>query len=311
MDDLSQTVCKRKVVLITGASAGLGLALARQLIQEDKYTLVLTSKASSQNRFTENHIVNEKNIFLRELDIIDHKQISIIVDEINEKLGGVDILINNAGISESSSVEDSEDYYRQQQLDVNYLAPFQIISLVLEHMRLNRWGRIINISSAGGFMAMPTMSSYSASKFALEGATESLWYEMKPWGISVTLVVPGFIQSLGYLNTQKTAKSTIASADNKSIYFEHYAGMGTMISKTMTSSKSTNEIIAKKISALLRAKNPPLRLYVTRDAWLLYWLRKLSPPIFYHYLMYKFLPNILDWGPKKVEIKEPKASQPV
>lgn len=273
------------------------------MIQGDLYTLVLTSKISSLNRFKENQIFGEKNILLRELDIIDHRQISTIIDEINEDLGGVDILINNAGISESSSVEDSEDYYRQEQLDVNYLAPFQIISLVLEHMRIKKWGRIINISSAGGFMAMPTMSSYSASKFALEGATESLWYEMKPWGISVTLVVPGFIQSLGYLHTKKTAKSAIASADKKSTYFEHYAGMGNMISKTMNSSKSTNEIIAKKISALLRAKNPPLRLFVTPDAWILYWLRKLCPPTFYHYLMYKFLPNILDWGPDKSEIK--------
>lgn len=299
MVEIDHTKLKRKVVLITGASAGLGLAIAKQLMLEDKYTLVLTSKSASQTRFAENHISPGMNIILRELDIIDHRQISIIVNEINETLGGIDILINNAGVSESSSVEDSADYYRQQQLDINYLAPFQIISLVLEHMRMKKWGRIINISSAGGFMAMPTMSSYSASKFALEGATESLWYEMKPWGISVTLVVPGFIQSLGYLHTKKTAKSEMALADSMSTYFEHYSAMKNMISKTMAASKSTNETIAKRISALLMAKDPPLRVYVTQDAWLLYWLRKLCPPIFYHYLMYKFLPNILDWGPKK------------
>jgi len=301
VDDRNQEEAVKKVVLITGASAGLGLALAQQLIQEEKYKLVLTSKSSSQIRFMENNIISSRDVMLRELDILDHRQITKVVKEITEKLGGVDILINNAGIAESASVEDSEDFYRQQQLDVNYLAPFQIISLVLEHMREKKWGRIINISSAGGFMAMPTMSSYSASKFALEGATESLWYEMKPWGISVTLVIPGFIQSLGYLNTKKTVKSELAVRNEKSIYFEHYAGMAGLIAKSMRLSKSTNKTIAKRISSVLSAKDPPLRVYVTKDAWLLFWLRKLCPPIIYHYLMFKFLPNIFDWGPKRLK----------
>lgn len=287
---------QKKVVLLTGASAGLGLALAKQLIREDQYILVFSSRSESLHKFAEHDIYTTRDIWLRNLDVIDYRQISSLIDEINEKLGGVDILINNAGIAESSCVEDSEDYYRQQQLDVNYLAPFEIISRVLERMREKKWGRIINISSAGGFMAMPTMSSYSASKFALEGATESLWYEMRPWGVSVTLIVPGFIHSLGYLKTKSTIKSASASTDKKSTYFRHYEAMAGLISKNMASSTSTNEVIAAKISAILRHRNPPLRVHVTFDAWLFYWLRKVCPPNFYHYLLYRLLPNIQYWG---------------
>jgi short-subunit dehydrogenase len=194
---------RRKVVLVTGASTGLGLALAQQMIHEDEVFLILTARETSHFRFSDASVFSAENIWLRNLDITDHRQITELIEEVNLKLGGVDVLINNAGITDRSTVEDSTDAYRQKQLDVNYLAPFELISQVLSLMRKKRSGRILNISSAGGFMSMPTMSAYSASKFALEGATESLWYEMKPWDIHVTLVIPGFINSQGFSNTPK------------------------------------------------------------------------------------------------------------
>lgn len=286
----------KKVVLLTGASTGLGLALAKQLIQDDKYKLVLTSRSSSQQRFKENYIYDGNDILIRELNIINYNQVNQVINEINEKLGGVDILINNAGISESSCVEDTVDFNRQLQLDINYLAPFQIITTVLKNMRQKKWGKIINISSASGFMGMPTMSSYSASKFALEGASESLWYEVKPWNISVTLIIPGFIHSFGYQNTKKTAKSFLSQTDHQSSYFEHYKNMSNLISKNMSRTKYTNELIAKQISDVLNSSHPPLRIYATLDAWLFYWLRKICPPNIYLHIMYRFLPNISKWG---------------
>lgn len=297
MSDLTDISSQsKKVVLITGASSGLGLAIAKQLVKENDYFLILTSRSSSSYKFSDEEIINSNYVWVRDLDVIDFRQIKILIDEINEKLGGVDILINNAGIAERSTVEDSDDLYRQQQLDVNYLAPFEIISQVLGRMREKRWGRIINISSSGGFMAMPTMSSYSASKFALEGATESLWYEMKPWGIFITLVIPGFIHSMGYLNTKNTEKGAATISDSRSTYFQHYNGMANLIEKNMKSTKVTNEVIAKKISLILKRKNPPLRIHVTLDSLMFFWLRKICPQRVYHYLLYKFLPNIRRWG---------------
>lgn len=292
---------RKKVIFLTGASSGLGLVLAKQLLLSSDYFLVLSSRAASAFRFGDQSILeDESRVWLRELDIVDHRQIAKVITEIEEKLGGVDVLINNAGISERSTVEDSSDSTRQLQLDVNYLAPFELITHVLPSMRAKRSGQIINISSASGFMAMPTMSSYSASKFALEAASEALWYEMKPWGIKVTLVVPGFINSEGYLNTRDTLGCRNSTTNRESAYYEHYRGMKALIRQGMTHCWATNESVAHKIVKLIESKNAPLRINVTLEASLLFWMRKLLPPTAYHFVLYRLLPNIRRWGKDKV-----------
>ncbi len=286
----------RRVVLVTGASTGLGLALAKQLIDDPRFVLVLTARSASTFRFEDEHISNAPNLWVRELDLTDHQQMAAVVAEINSTLGGVDVLVNNAGITERSTVEDSDTASRKQQLDVNYLAPFDLITLVLPLMRQKRRGQIINISSAGGFMAMPTMSAYSASKFALEAASEALWYEMRPWGINITLIVPGFINSAGYLNTTETKRGQASARNPKSAYFQQYRGMGRLIAWAMQSVTATNEQIAHQISHVIGRKHPPLRIHITREAWVLYWVRKLLPPRLYHWLVYRLLPGVQGWG---------------
>jgi short-subunit dehydrogenase len=162
-----------KVVLLTGASTGLGLEIAKQLMKEN-FHLVLTARPSSMDRFKENGIENGDNIWLRPLDVTDKEQRVELMLEINQRLAGVDILINNAGFTYRSVVEHVSDEERIQQMSTNFLAPMELTRLVLPFMRSKHEGKIINISSVGGMMAMPTMSIYSASKFALEGLTEIL-----------------------------------------------------------------------------------------------------------------------------------------
>jgi short-subunit dehydrogenase len=287
---------RRKVILVTGASAGLGLAIARELIADNTSFLVLTAREISQYRFFDESIFESPYIWLRNLDVVDHEQITTLIEEINEKLGGVDVLVNNAGTADRATVEESSSVYRQHQLDVNYLAPFELIGHVLSLMRKKRSGRIINISSVSGFMAMPTMSAYSASKFALEGASESLWYEMRPWSIFVTLIIPGFINSQGFLHTVECEACESSLRNSQSPYHEHYVAMKGLILKRMGRSLDTNEKIAAKIFHAINTQNPPLRLYVTLDAWVFYLIRKLCPPTLYFWLLYKFLPNVGKWG---------------
>jgi short-subunit dehydrogenase len=179
-----------KNVLITGASTGLGLATARAFIAAGGYRLLLTARERSMSRFADEGLRETDQVFLREMDVTSAEQRQSVTSEVEERWGGVDILVNNAGIAIRSVVEHVTDEERRTQMDINFLAPMELVRLVLPSMREKRSGRIINISSVGGMMAMPTMAVYSASKFALEGATEALFYEVRPWNIHVSLVQP-------------------------------------------------------------------------------------------------------------------------
>jgi short-subunit dehydrogenase len=168
---------------------------------------------------------------------------------------------------------------------------------VLPGMRAKRAGRIITVSSVGGMMAMPTMAAYSASKFALEGAHEALWYEVRPWGIRVSLVQPGFVDSDGFQKVRYTPKSGRSEHELAEPYHEHYVNMAPFIAKVMKSSRATPESVAKVVLKTMHRKHPPLRVPATRDAFGFSALRRILPRSAYHWLLYKMLPNVDTWGP--------------
>lgn len=285
----------RKVILITGASAGLGLCLSKQL-RDSNFHLVLTARENSLSRFQDAGINQNEHTWIRRLDVTSMEQRVAIVDEVNKELGGVDILINNAGIIYRSVVEHVNHEYRQEQMDVNFMSAMELIRLVLPSMRKKRSGHIINVSSVGGMMAMPTMAAYSASKFALEGASEALYYEVKPWNIKVTLIEPGFIKSSSFKNTRYTDLSGISSDAPSDPYHQHYKNMGPFIDRNMRLSPATAEGVAGKIIRVINQKNPPLRVLTTPDAVLFGIIRRFLPRRVYHWMLYRSLPNIKNWG---------------
>ncbi|MEE6249278.1 MAG: SDR family NAD(P)-dependent oxidoreductase [Bdellovibrionota bacterium] len=287
---------KRKVVLITGASTGLGLSLAKRLIEKDKYHLILSARESSLARFSEVPIAENENLWIRKLDIEEHKDMYDLIAEINTKLDGVDILINNAGVSYRSVVEHVTEKELEKQMSINFKSPLELIRLVLPRMRKKACGKIINISSVGGMMAMPTMAIYSASKFALEGASESLWYELKPYGISVTLVQPGFINSDSFSRTRLTQLAEKSFKDSKLSYHNHYKNMANFIQFMMRHTPVRKNDVSMTILKIMEQKNPPLRVAGSFDAWLFGALRRILPRSIYHWFLYKNLPGIKEWG---------------
>ncbi|WP_044252795.1 SDR family oxidoreductase [Rhodopirellula sp. SWK7] len=290
---------RHQVVLVTGASVGLGLAIARLLIHEQRHAklhLVLTARPKSLGRFLNNDIIERDGLWIRPLDVTDSQQRHAVVDEIESKLGGVDVLINNAGVAYRSCVEHVTEPERLHQMNINFRSPLELARCVLPGMRARRSGKIINISSVGGMMAMPTMSVYSASKFALEGASEALFYELKPWNVSVTLIQPGFMRSDAFEKVPYTIKSAEASADPANPYHEHYHHMERFIERAMHRAPATPESVAAKVIKVIRHRSPPLRVYGGIDALLFSLLRRVLPRRFYNWFLYRNLPKIREWG---------------
>src|SRR3954470_23055536 len=150
---------ERKTVLVTGASTGLGLALARRLLATD-YRVVLTARRGSLARFGEAGIADDGDrVLVRPLDVISAAERHALIEELDDRFAGVDVLVNNAGLMYRAVLEHVSDEERVAQMDVNYLAPMDLIRLVLPRMRARRAGQIINVSSVGGMMAMPTMAA--------------------------------------------------------------------------------------------------------------------------------------------------------
>jgi len=288
---------KSQVVLVTGASTGLGLAIARELIKTE-HRLILTARSESIPRFAAAGILENERVWLRPLNVTHEADRRQVIAEAATQWGGVDVLINNAGVAYRAVVEHVVDSERRAQMDVNFRGPMELIRLVLPHMREQRYGRILNLSSVGGMMAMPTMAVYSASKFALEGATESLWYEARPWNIKVSLIRPGFIRSSSFERTLYTELSNRSALSEEDPYHEHYLHMTNFIGRCMRMSSSTPEDVAKVVLKTMRRKNPRLRVSGTFDAWLFGVLRRFLPRRFYHAMLYRGLPNVKTWGQK-------------
>ncbi len=147
-----------RVLLITGASTGIGLALAKRLRGQDDLHLVLAARAGSMQRFADEGIQEVERLWLRVLDVTDAARRRDLVGEIDRELGGVDWLVNNAGIAFRSVVEHVTEGERLLQMGVNFRGAMELARLVLPGMRAKRAGRILNVSSVGGMMAMPTMA---------------------------------------------------------------------------------------------------------------------------------------------------------
>jgi NAD(P)-dependent dehydrogenase (short-subunit alcohol dehydrogenase family) len=260
------------------------------------HRLVLTARATSLARFAKEGIVPGERVMLLPLDVTIDEERCAAVRAVERRWGGIDVLVNNAGLSYRAVAEHVTEFERLSQLDSNFLGPMELIRLVLPHMRKQRYGRIINVSSVGGMTAMPTLSIYSASKFALEGASESLWYEMRPFNVRVSLVRPGFIHSDGFRKVRFTAQGQSALTDPSDPYHAHYTNMDELIEGLMTLTFYTPRDVAETLLDVIEHKNPPLWIAGTLDAYLFDKLRRWLPAGLYHRLLYAGLPRIWRWG---------------
>jgi short-subunit dehydrogenase len=288
---------KAPVVLVTGCASGIGLALVHRLRDWRGAHLIVTARATSLDRVRRAGIEETERLWLRALDVTLNSERRGVVSEIDEKLGGVDILINNAGLTFRSTHEHLHIDEIDEQLAVNFSGPMDLARLVLPSMRAKRSGHIVNVSSVGGMMAMPTMGLYSASKFALEGASEALWYEMRPWNVHVTLVQPGFIRSDSFRNVRLSREAEAVRDVGDDPYHAVYESMIPFIETLMNRAIAKPDTVARRILRTLERPHPPLRVSATIDARVFYMLRRLLPRRLYHAVLYRCLPRVNSWGP--------------
>ena len=286
-------MAEKRNVLITGSSSGIGRRLLDEFCR-DEYQVFATVRQNRIEAFQKELTGKYCEVVPYALDVTNLDEGTQVVKSIEETHGPIDILINNAGISYRTVVEEMSEPDEAIQMATNYLGPMHLVRMVLPGMRERKSGHIINISSVGGMMAMPTMSAYSASKFALEGASESLWYEVRPFGIHVTLVRPGFINSNAFRKV-KYGDGT-DPRNTTGVYYHHYHHMSGFIEKLMTRTPCTPESAARMIYKVSQMRHPPLRVAGTPDARFFSVLRRILPRRFYHWLLYRSLPGIKTWG---------------
>jgi NAD(P)-dependent dehydrogenase (short-subunit alcohol dehydrogenase family) len=182
-------------VLVTGGSRGLGLELARELIAEGARVAICARDAEELERARQDLAVRGGRVLAIQCDVTDRDAVNGMVARVVAELGGLDVLVNNAGTIvvgplEVLAHEDFEDAMR-----TNFWGPLHTILAVLPEMRRHRSGRIVNIASIGGKLAVPHLAPYSASKFALVGLSEGLRAELIGAGIVVTTVCPGLMRT--------------------------------------------------------------------------------------------------------------------
>ncbi|KLU27718.1 short-chain dehydrogenase [Caballeronia mineralivorans PML1(12)] len=177
-----------KTMLITGVSSGFGRALAEEALAAG-YRVVGTVRSEQAKQSFES--LNSASAFGRVLDVTDFDSIEDVVNGIEASVGPLDVLVNNAGYGHEGVMEESPLADMRRQFDVNVFGAVAVMKSVLPYMRERRRGHILNITSMGGFITMPGIAFYCGSKFALEGISEVLSKEVRPFGIRVTAVAPG------------------------------------------------------------------------------------------------------------------------
>jgi NAD(P)-dependent dehydrogenase (short-subunit alcohol dehydrogenase family) len=238
-----------RVVLITGGSRGLGLVLARQICSAGGKVALIARDAEELGRAKADlaRRGGAPNVFGVQCDLLDTEQIRSAVRQIIDRFGKIDILINNAGIIEVGPLEHMtrEDFERAMRL--HFWAPFELITQIVPEMR--RWGggRIVNVSSIGGKVAVPHLAGYSASKFALTGFSDALRAELARDRIQVTTVAPGMMRTGSHVNAKFKGK--------------HDAEFGWFAASAGTPLISMNaDRAARKILAACRRGQPSLTL---------------------------------------------------
>ncbi|MEH7387455.1 SDR family oxidoreductase [Bacillus sp. JJ1521] len=186
----------KPIVVITGASSGFGLLSSIEFLKKGSFVVVTMRDLQKKEHILReiNNPALEENLLFCQLDVTDADSLYAFQTTL-QKLGRVDILLNNAGFATGGFAEEISELEYRAQFETNFFGLIEVTKLVLPFMRLQRSGKIMNLSSISGQIGFPGLSPYVASKYALEGWSESLQLEVRSFGIDVALIEPGSFQT--------------------------------------------------------------------------------------------------------------------
>lgn len=250
----------QKIAVVTGSSSGIGYETALTLAR-NRFQTYATMRNLSKRSGIESIATNEVlPIHVVALDVTEDNSVKNAIQQIVSKTGRIDVLVNNAGYALAGAFEDLTMDELKAQFETNLFGVVRVTQAVLPTMRNQRSGIIVNVSTMGGRVAFPGISAYHGSKFALEGLTESIAYELEPFGIKVVLIEPG------YIKTNFAAAAVIAkkAQDPNSPYSQLMKSMLKMGDKMMENASSP-ESVAKVILDAISSEQPRLRYLAGKD----------------------------------------------
>ena len=274
-----------KIAVVTGSSSGIGLLTAIEFARSGYHVVATMRDLQRRDRLdgaAQKAGVADR-IEVRRLDVTNFDAIPAAVDDIARDHGRIDVLVNNAGFSSAGFVEDTSVDELRRQMETNFFGTVAMTKAVLPIMRQQGSGHIIQITSISGRAGVPMVSSYVASKFALEGWSESLRIEVHSLGIRVVLVEPGAYDTDIWERNLVIGKQAL---DPKSPNKDRSQRFAAFI-KTKATKRGDPKDVARLILRVANDPNPKLRYLIGADAKLQVWLRRLVPWRAYERIMAK------------------------
>ena len=272
-----------KVALVTGSSSGIGYETSLALAREGYFTYATMRDLKKEAVIKK--IAEEENLPLKviELDVDNHDSVQNAVKTIIEEKQRIDVLVNNAGWGIWGTAEDVSIEEFRAQFETNFFSVVRMIQKVAPIMRKQGTGDIVNISSIAGRIGFPVSTAYISSKFAIEGLSESLRYELGPFGIDVIIIEPGVIKT-NFFDSMKTAKKADESDVYRDITIKVISGVK-MMAEMGTPPKEVAQVIINSI----KEEKPLPRYIVGNDAAMFMESKKMKTDVEFENYMKKEL----------------------
>jgi len=260
----SSSPTNHKVAVVTGSSSGIGYETALTLARNGFLTYATMRNLNKSENIKKVATKENLPIHIHQLDVTDDVSVKNTVQAILSETGRIDVLVNNAGYGLNGAFEDLAMDEIKAQYETNVFGLIRTTQSVLPIMRRQKSGIIVNISSGAGRFGFPGSSAYISTKFAVEGLSESMSYELEPFGIKVVLVEPGVIR------TNFVTVVAKKSQDPNSPYSQIMQKTATAFENMMANASSSPDIVAKVVLNAVTNENPNLRYLAGKDVetWL-------------------------------------------